>query len=660
MRINRLPLIIPVLLGTASAGQAETIALADLDLKLMTTGWGHAQADKSVTGKALRIGTQTFAGGVGTHAESEFHIDLGARAERFHAAVGVDAAAGSDRATVEFFVYGDDRELWRSGLCKPGEAPQMCDVSLEGVRVLTLLVTDGGDGTSHDHADWADARITYRGEPPRAVPAPPEEPVTLTPPAPPNPRINGPKLYGVRPGSPFLYRIPATGERPMTFAAEGLPAGLALDAQRGIITGAVAERGEHRVTLAARNARGEARREFRIVVGDRLALTPPMGWNSWYIHYTRVSDAIMRAAADAMIASGMADYGYQYVNIDDCWMNKPGASEADIAGAPRDAGGRILPNRRFPDMKALTDYIHSKGLKAGIYTSPGPRTCAGYEGSFGHEAQDARTFAEWGFDFLKYDWCTYGNIDAPGMTRDEFRRPYKLMWDVLQTLDRDIVFNLCQYGRGNVWEWGAEVGHCWRTTGDLGVVGGGLSRGIYKVGLFNAELARFAGPGHWNDPDYLLIGWIGDSNTPEGRRPTTLTPNEQYTHVSMWCLMAAPLIFSGDMTKLDPFTLSLLCNHEVIEVDQDPLGKQAVIVRKTADELVLAKELEDGSRAVGLFNLAPVARRISISWSAVGLSGPQRVRDLWRQKDLEGFEHDYEVTVARHGVALVRVRPAAP
>ena len=641
---------------TALAAGA-TMPLSKMDLSTMTAGWGSPQAGKSITGKPLKIGEKTFADGVGTHADSEMELALDGKAERFTAQVGVDAAAGGEgKALLEFVVYGDEKVLWRSGLCKVGEAPRPCDVPLAGVKRLRLAATDGGNGSSYNHADWAEATIHYTGEAPKPAPAaPPEQAVILTPPPPDEPRINGPKVYGVRPGSPFLYRVPATGKRPMEFAAKGLPSGLALDPDTGIITGKIAAAGEHRVELSARNSLGEARREFRIMVGPHLALTPPMGWNSWYIHYNRVSDAVMRAAADAMIQTGMADYGYQYVNIDDCWMVKPDEKDPDIGGPAREADGRIKTNKRFPDMKALTEYIHAKGLKAGLYTSPGPKTCGGYEGAWQHEAQDARTFAEWGFDFLKYDWCSYRHV-AGGETHEHLVKPYQLMWDELQKLDRDIVFNLCQYGMGNVWEWGGQVGHCWRTTGDLGLEGGKLSTGIYKVGLHNAGLASWGGPGHWNDPDYILIGWVGEARKMGEGHPTTLTPNEQYAHMSMWSLMAAPLIFSGDMERLDPFTLNILCNAEVIEVNQDPLGRQARVVRRTAEELVLAKDLEDGSIAVGCFNLGRAPRTITVTWAELALGGPQRVRDLWRQKDLGTVTGGYRAEVARHGVSMVRMR----
>ncbi len=481
-----------------------------------------------------------------------------------------------------------------------------------------------------------------------------EEAVVLTPKPPRTPRINGAKVFGVRPGSPFLYRIPVTGDRPMTFAVDSLPLGLKLDSRTGQITGGLRERGEFMMTLKASNLLGTATREFKIVCGDTLALTPPMGWNSWYIHYNRVTEAHLRNAADQMIATGMADHGYQYVNIDDCWMVKPGATEPDLGGPARDADGRLLPNKRFPDIKGMVDYIHGKGLKAGIYISPGPTTCAGFEGSFGHEAQDARTFAEWGFDFLKYDWCSYGG-KAGGKTVEHLKKPYQQMWDELRKLDRDIVFNLCQYGMGDVWKWGGEVGNCWRTTGDLGLERGSRLPGFYSIGFSNAKHWEFARPGAWNDPDYILIGWVGDAHGMGEGKPTTLTPSEQYSYMSMCCLMAAPLIFSGDMARLDAFTLNVLCNPEVIEVDQDALGKQAKILRQTEGEFVLVKELEGGSRAVGLFNLAETPAKLSVSWGELGLPGKQNVRDLWRQKDVGVFGESFTTEVPRHGVAMVRI-----
>jgi alpha-galactosidase len=473
------------------------------------------------------------------------------------------------------------------------------------------------------------------------------------------PHINGPKLYGARPGHPFLYRIPCTGKRPMEFSATGLPASLKLDPQSGIISGEVPKAtGDYVVTIKASNAHGNDKRQVRIVVGDRIGLTPQMGWNDWYTHYDRVTDRDIRSAAAAMVASGMADYGYQYVDIDDAWMRKPGSKDAALSGPVRDHDGQILSNDQFPNMRALTDYIHSLGLKAGIYSSPGPLTCAGFEGSYQHENADARRFAAWGFDLLKYDWCSYTQV-AKGKSLQDFEEPYLKMGGILKELDRDLIVNICQYGMGEVWKWGREVGgNSWRTTGDLGLVRNAALPAFYTVGFINAGLSDYAGPGGWNDPDYILIGTVGDANNPASpARLTSLTHEEQYSYLSMWSLMAAPLMFSGDMTKLDEFTLNVLCNSEVIDIDQDSLGKQGIMVRKTGEELILKKPLEDGSLAVGLFNLTTATRRIAAGWNDLGLEGSQTVRDVWRQRDLGGFSGSYSSDVPGHGVMLVRLIP---
>jgi alpha-galactosidase len=483
-----------------------------------------------------------------------------------------------------------------------------------------------------------------------------------TPKPPATPHLNGPKSYGVRPGHPFLYRIPSTGNRPMRYAARNLPHPLKLDKRSGIISGeAPAKPGEYVVTLEAANALGKETRSLKIVVGDKIGLTPQMGWNDWYTHYEHVTGDDVREAATAMIASGMADFGYAFVDIDDCWARKPASNDPALNGPARDAHGNILPNDRFPDMPALTSYIHSLGLKAGIYSSPGPMTCARFEGSYQHEDADAHQFAEWGFDLLKYDWCTYGRV-AGGKTLEDLQQPYIKMGGILKSLNRDVVFNMCQYGNGDVWKWGRQVGgNSWRTTGDVGVMHGATLPGFYQAGFANAALSAYSGPGGWNDPDYILIGTVGDArNIAAPARLTSLTHEEQYSYMSMWSLMAAPLIFSGDMSKLDDFTLNVLCNSEVIDIDQDSLGKQGIIIRKTDDEFILEKPLADGSLAVGLFNLTTEPRSISADWKELGLTEKQTARDVWRQSDLGSFSNSFSTTVLGHSVILVRFIPASP
>ncbi|MDI9431931.1 MAG: NPCBM/NEW2 domain-containing protein [Planctomycetota bacterium] len=644
-----------ICLGAVGAS-AAIVPLGELDLTKMSTGWGKPQINRSITARTLSIGGRLFETGVATHAESILYIALDGKTERFTAYVGVDDATGP-RGSVRFRVFGDGKALFDSGLMTGNDPAKRVDVSLVGVRQMILLVGSGGDGVDFDHANWAQAEFTVGGEKPEAVdvPEPPaEEKVLLTPKPGPAPKINGPKVYGCRPGHPFLYRIPCTGTRPMAFKAANLPDTLSLNENTGIITGAAPDRrGEYVVTLEAKNDHGSDRRTFAIIIGDTLALTPPMGWNSWYIHYYHVTEEHMRNAADVMVSSGMADYGYSYVNIDDCWMKKRGDEPY------RDADGAILPNAKFPDIKGMVDYIHNKGLKAGLYTGPGPWTCAGYVASYEHERIDAEKFAEWGFDFLKHDWCSYSAV-AGGTDLEHMKRPYQLMGEILKSLDRDILLNLCQYGMGNVWTWGGEVGgHCWRTTGDLGLEQGGLLPGFYHIGLSNARHYEYAKPGQWNDPDYILIGRIGNAHHhDEPPKPTTLTPSEQYSYMSMWCLMAAPLFYSGDMRYLDEFTLNVLCNAEVIDVDQDPLGIQAKPLVQDDETLILAKPMADGSLAVGLFNLAELSREMSVDWSLLGLAGKRVVRDLWRQKDLGTYDDRFTTTVTRHGVTLIRLIPA--
>jgi alpha-galactosidase len=660
MKLNRSLLLIALTVSSSllKIDGAEIVWLSSLNLSPITQGWGKPQPDTAVTGKPISIGGQTFAHGLGTHADSLIRLNLKGGSERFSALVGVDDAAGNDHARIDFKVVGDGKTLWKSPIMKLGQSAQPVNVDVRGINMLLLTATSEIEDSSFAHADWAEARLLVAGEQPVIVGPPHESAVILTPKPPATPRINGARVFGVRPQHPFLFTIPATGDRPMTFSVSDLPKGLTVDPQTGQITGAVQKRGEYVVTFRAVNHLGAAEREFKIVCGDTLALTPHMGWNSWYVWENHVTDQSIRDAADAMVSSGLINHGYQYVNIDDCWAVKPGATDPSLGGDQRDAQGRVNANARFPDMPALTAYMHAKGLKAGIYTSPGMLTCAGHVGAWQHEEFDARRFAEWGFDFLKYDWCSYGKI-AKGHSVPELEKPYTLMGQILQHQDRDIILNLCQYGMGKVWEWGKNVGgHSWRTAGDLGGSFQGIPHALFRDGFdvyARNHLDQFGGPGGWNDPDYLLLGRI--SNWQGQTAPTPLTPNEQYTHVSLWCLLAAPLIFSGDMTRLDDFTLSLLSNDEVIAVDQDPLGKPGRRVALEAEREVWVRDLVDGTKAVGLFNRGDSEASVVARWTDLCVKGRCTVRDLWRQQELGVFQNEFQATVARHGVVFVSLRP---
>jgi len=462
-------------------------------------------------------------------------------------------------------------------------------------------------------------------------------PYILTPKISRLPRINGAKIFGVRPWSPFLFKIAATGEPPLKYSATYLPQGLKLDESSGLITGSLHKKGEYNVRVKVENGAGFAERNLKIVVGSKISLTPPLGWNSWNCWGLSVSDKKVRQSADAMKSSGLIDHGWTYINIDDGWEDR------------HDKEGIILPNQKFPNMKALCDYVHSLGLKIGIYSSPGPKTCGGYEGSYTFEEKDIRTYADWGFDYLKYDWCSYGNI-APNPTIDQMKFPYREMKRYLRKVNRDIHYSLCQYGMGEVWKWGAEVdGNSWRTTGDIEDTWESLS----SIGFSQDKCSPYAEPGRWNDPDMLVVGWVGWG---PALHYSKLTPDEQYTHLSLWSVLSSPLLIGCDLNQLDPFTMNLLINDEVLEVNQDPLGKQAVLVRRTNDFEIWAKELEDGSKAVGLFNKTEKPVNVPVEMKDMACEGVYNIRDCWRQSDLGSVRGHFEMKVLPHGARLINLR----
>ncbi|MGC8640254.1 MAG: NPCBM/NEW2 domain-containing protein [Isosphaeraceae bacterium] len=645
--LGRSLLALSASLALAALGAADEIRLSALDLSAAAQGWGSPGKNRSVDGRSLSVGGRRFAHGFGTHADSRLVVDLKGSASRFTAWVGVDDEKKESDGSVEFRVIGDGKTLWKSGVMRGGQTAKHVDVDLSGVKKLVLHVGDAGDGINSDHGDWAEALIVYSGAKPE-IQRHHESAVILTPQPSPRPRLNGAKVVGVRPGSPFLFTIAATGQKPMTYQAEGLPEGLRLDTATGIITGSLDAKGEHRVKVSASNSLGQASRDLRIVVGDRLALTPPLGWNSWNCFASAVTEKNVRDAADAFVKAGLRDHGWTYINIDDFWMPRNQDRDPTLHGPERDANGKINANPRFPNMKHLTDYIHSLGLKAGLYSSPGPRTCGGCVASYKHEREDAERFAEWGFDYLKYDWCSYGEVEK-GSSRAYYKKPYELMGRMLRAQKRDIVFSLCQYGMNNVWEWGEQVGgNCWRTTGDITDSWGSMS----GIGFNQAGHEKYAKPGCWNDPDMLVVGWVGWG---PALHPTHLTPNEQYTHISLWSLLSSPLLIGCDLTKLDEFTLNLLTNDEVLEVNQDPLGKPAHRVVKKDETQVWARPLEGGSMAVGLFNLGEDEAPVQITWRDLGLTGSQKVRDLWRRKDLGTHDNSFTARVPRHGVVLIKV-----
>ncbi|MCE5341852.1 MAG: NPCBM/NEW2 domain-containing protein [Planctomycetaceae bacterium] len=610
----------------------RVIGLDKLDIGKCKSDYHSAKTNQSASDKPLTIAGKQFEKGIGVSAPSQFRIKLAKGSKRFTACVGVDDSIPkeyTEPTNLKFSIVADKgRVLWDSNTIKLGQSVNV-DIDLTGVEEIELIVE-----TSFPHsafADWADAKFEVCGEAPKAIAIKTYKPYILTPKQPDAPRINGADIFGVRPNNPVLYRIAATGKRPMKFSVVGLPEGLNLDNQTGIITGKINKAGNYTMTFTAENGLGKANKDFTIAVGETICLTPPMGWDSWNCWGCSVDAEKIKVAADAMVKSGLADHGWQYINIDDCWHGK------------RDPNtGKITSNEKFPDMKALADYVHSLGLKIGLYTDCGPKTCAGYEGSQGYEQIDIDTYAEWGFDYVKIDWCYCEGKDQ--------QQTYSNLGQIIPKAKRDIVFSICEWGNGKPWLWGEKAGgNCWRTTGDIF----DTWQSILNIGFSQGNLWQYAGPGHWNDPDMMVVGKVGWGPS---LRQTRLTPDEQYTHVSLWCLLASPLLIGGDMNSLDDFTFSLLSNDEVIAVSQDLLGRQARQLWQ-GDEQVWVKDMQDGSKAVGLFNLAAAEKNVSFSLADIGLSGKCKVRDLWRQKNIGTMQKEFTAKVPAHGVVLIRIIP---
>lgn len=488
----------------------------------------------------------------------------------------------------------------------------------------------------------------------------------LTPPAPATPRINGAKVFGARPGSKFLYRIPCTGNRPMTFAAEGLPRGLKLDKSKGLITGTVKKPGIYKVKLTATNSLGTTQRDFTIKIGDELALTPPLGWSSWNCWGLLIDEGLVRETAKSMVDNDLINYGWSYINVDDGWQGVRGGKHFAIQPNPE----------KFSDMKGLIDELHAEGLRFGIYSAPWVGTYAGFVGSYADNPEgryewtvrdslpsygeswparyynwhnskysfvenDVKQWADWGVDYLKYDW-----------TPNQFYY-VKEMIDALRKTDRDILFgmsNAAHFGDAPLW---ARYPNCYRTTGDIRDTWSNMSRIGFKL---QDKWAPYNVPGHWADADMMVIGVVGwDGELHHSR----LTPDEQYTHVSLWSILASPMFLGCDMTQLDDFTLSLLRNNEIIDVHQDELGYQAMPFFKDDYSVVYVKPLVGGSMAVGLFNYSEKERNMVISPSDFGIRGQQTIRDLWRQKDIwqKEAKEKFSAMVPAHGVVMIKIYP---
>lgn len=676
----------PSLQGSDPPPNGVWIDSLDLSSAPIRRGRGQRGSTTPPPPLVYRLGGVTYPHALPLQSDADLTIQLGGAATKFVALVGVDdgnpqpappsapppgvtaipaapaaPALPPPAGSVVFGAWVDGKKVFESSVMKRGDAAVPVSFDLTNAQKLVLAVIDANDGTAGDNADWAGAAIiTKPGQQSqlRVLAAEKEAAPTIAPSRTTAPMINYPRITGATPGRPFQFRIPASGEGPLTFSATNLPAALELDPATGVITGSLQKEGRTEVAVSVKAKDGKMSNAVITIVGgkDALALTPPLGWNSWNVWGGNVTADHVKAAADGMVSSGLAAQGYTYINIDDAWEAgwHKGPNGANDVNAGRDANGEILTNEKFPDMKGLVDYIHGKGLKVGIYSGPGTGTCQGLAASYQHEEQDARTWAKWGIDYLKYDWCRYPEPANTNSPIELLQKPYILMRGILDKLDRDIVFSLCQYGWGKVWEWGDQVGgNLWRVTGDITDTWPSMS----SIGFQQTGHEKFAGPGHWNDTDMLVVGHLGWGriNPP---RPTNLTPNEQLTHISLWALQAAPLLIGADMTQIDDWTVNLLGNREVLAINQDPLGRAAGRVWADNWTQIWARQLDDGTMAVGLFNRAPEAMPVTLKFADLGLPDKSPIRFPWTHTEQGGIAGDgrqYTATVPRHGVVLLKV-----
>ncbi len=646
------------------AQPVKTVWLDELPIRTFSGGIPSVSVNTNGPGDSMMIAGNYFSRGIGTQSVSVLSFLLNGKATTFSATIGVDDKA-NPLLHFHFFVVGDRKVLFESKNRKLGDPAEKINIDLKGIRRLGLLVTLTEDVTQRAYSDWGDAQFTMvDGYIPQQIPNA-DEKYILTPKPGKVPHITTPKIFGVTPGNPFLFTVRATGERPMQFMADKLPAGLTIDPQSGIITGRIKEKGLYEVVLRAKNAAGTDTQKFRIQIGENICLTPPIGWNGWNSWARDIDREKVIASADAMVNMGLANHGWTYINIDDAWQGQRGGKF-----------NAIQPNEKFPDFTGMIDYIHGKGLKLGLYSTPWIASYAGYTGAssnfangaftdsikinkranryygkYRFEKEDARQMADWGVDYLKYDW----RLEVPSAER---------MSAALKASGRDIVYSLSNSAPfANVKEW-SNISNLYRTGPDIR--DSWLS--LFVSAFTLDKWGPYGGPGHWNDPDMMILGNV---TTGTDLHPTRLTPDEQYSHVSLFSLLAAPLLIGCPIEQLDPFTLNLLTNDEVIAVDQDPLGKPGRLLIRNDDVQVWVKPLEDGSYAVGIFNIdgfgkSPASyfrwgdeqpRAFKLDFAKIGLTGKWTIRDVWRQKNLGTYTGSFVTDIRHHGVVMIRLIP---
>lgn len=661
IKIRRLILLAFCMANTVKAQKTNMVWLDDINIKSFSEGIPAVVAKANQTGIPMKIGGVIYEKGIGVQSLSVLSFFIDGNAVKLSAEVGIDDITNSGGAAT-FYVIGDRKILFESEAMKSGDTPKKVSVNLNGIRRLGLLVKLKNE-SDKVYSDWANALLIMKGNHRPVLIPNTDEKYILTPAPAKTPKINSPIIFGAAPGNPFLFSIAATGERPMYFKADHLPEGLSIDHSTGIITGKVNQRGTYPVILKAKNKLGETSKKLKIKIGDTIALTPPLGWNGWNSWAKNIDEEKVISSASAMIHKGLRNHGWTYINIDDAWQGQRGGKF-----------NAIQPNEKFPNFAKMIERVHSLGLKIGLYSTPWITSYAGYPGGssdfptgiypdsirenkrayryigkYRFEKNDALQMAAWGIDYLKYDW----RIEVPSAER---------MSIALKQSGRDIVYSLSNsapFAYAKDWE---RIANMYRTGPDIRDSWASLYLSAFTLDKW----APYGGPGHWNDPDMLIVGNV---STGTALHPTRLTPDEQYSHVSLFCLLSAPLIIGCPIEQLDAFTLNLLSNDEVLEIDQDPLGQSARLLMNENGVQAWVKPMEDGSYAVGLFNIDGFgetpqsyfrwgdekAKSFTFDFTKVGLKGKWELRDVWRQKDLGTFNSFFKTTIPYHGVVMLRM-----
>ena len=644
--------------------QAQQLWLDDLPIQTYSEGLRPVIAKQSYAKDTLRIKGQKFNRGLGAISPVVLAFVLDKKAIRFKATVGAEDKGNKD-IPLSFYVLGDGKILFEKRDMKVGDVPVEVDVDVRGIQQLGLLTTDpvGGVGNKKTYANWANARLLLKENFIPGYVQNTGKKYILTPKPLKTPRINSPQIVGARPSHPFLYSIAATGERPMRYTAEGLPSGLSLDPSSGIITGKIDQIGVYRTYIQAVNNLGKSSIPLEIRIGEVIALTPPLGWNGWNSWEANIDQEKVLASAEAMVSKKLNQHGWSYINIDDAWQGL------------RDPKTLALqPNEKFPDIRGMIAKIHAMGLKSGVYSTPYIASYGGYVGAssdfpqggethdlikvnrppfsriakYRFEIQDAIQMADWGVDFLKYDW----RIDVNSTQR---------MSEALRNSGRDIVFSISNNAPfEQVIDW-VKWTHMYRTGPDIK----DSYTSLYHTSFTLDKWSPYSGPGHWADPDMMILG---DVSIGPVMHPTRLTPDEQYSHVSIFSLIAAPMLIGCPIERLDDFTLNLLSNDEVIAIHQDPMGKAGRLIQEKDGFQIWLRELSNGDYALGIFNhdfygQKPTsyfrwgherAREMKIDLAAIGLHGTWKIRDVWRQKD-QGKTNQLKTLIPYHGVSFFRL-----